>query len=76
MRVRKNDVPLYWGDGKYVQNTNQTMTIWENGDVYSYSLLIGYIKHGKRILTPSKYSVTTTRHINLMRRTADVVKED
>lgn len=54
--IRGNSISAYWDD-------------FGNYQVYSYSTLIANIKAGgERWVDPRKYSVTTSRHQNLIRK--------
>jgi hypothetical protein len=52
------------------QGNNFRAVRWSNGDyeIYSYAALIGGVKDGTPWVTDRKYSVTTSRHTNYVRK--------
>lgn len=46
----------------YVENTDEGLTY------YSYNILVAKIRGGVLYITPTKYSVTTSKHCTLIKR--------
>jgi hypothetical protein len=85
MRTRNRNIVPIWkdilikgipGNKGFVENHQGSLTLWADGKIYSYRLLIGEIKQGIHILYDhtrkggSYHSKTTTSHVNLFRETA------
>ena len=85
MRTRNCDIVPIWrdilikgipGNKGFVTNHQGSLTLWADGKIYSYRLLIGEIKKGVHTLYDhtrkggSYYSKTTSCHVSLFRKTA------
>jgi len=72
MRTQNKKVPEFWANNKPAKGYGSLHTDGQN--LYSYNLKIGFTKDdGQKILLVRKRSVTTTKHINYVRRFANEI---
>ena len=83
MKYSNNIVADMWGNMNFsnqvVTNHENTLRFFKSGAIYSYNLRIGEVKDDKKIVYNhtakggSFHSVTTSKHVNMIKPFADIV---
>lgn len=83
MKYNNDTVAKMWGNlrlsNEVITNHENTLRFFKSGAIYSYNLRIGEVKNGKKIVYNCTagggqfYSVTTSKHVNLIKQYADEV---
>tara|TARA_B100000131_G_C17911943_1_gene530708 strand:+ start:108 stop:350 length:243 start_codon:yes stop_codon:yes gene_type:complete len=77
MKLKNHIVAKMWGMSRSALNHNGSFRS-DGANLYSYNLLIGETKNGKKIIydytaNGNFYSITTSRHVGYGKRYSDMV---
>ena len=79
--VKNQEVVRAWSRGQAARNHKGSLVAMDSGELYSYGLKIGQYLKGSAVLcdytakSGGFYSMTTSQHVGLARRHADLVMQ-